>query len=166
MHFIIAPDLLGTLMLIFGMGLYELFVSNLDIVKSLLDANLSGLFPSLVIFSILWSLMLSINHVLKRRFWLHGKIDWLKNTIRVPLLWKRKTSLLKTFKKTSFRQPVCENQFGKRCLVTKHSLGDCSSFPVLNIFVNFVLRERPRWLEIKSVSDLKTMVWHVIVMFL
>ncbi|XP_048501028.2 uncharacterized protein LOC104892453 isoform X2 [Beta vulgaris subsp. vulgaris] len=41
--------LLGTVMLVFGMGLYELFVSNLDIAKSLSEAkhrsNLFGLFP-------------------------------------------------------------------------------------------------------------------------
>lgn len=40
--------LLGTVMMIFGMGLYELFVSNLDIAKSLPDqedrSNLFGLF--------------------------------------------------------------------------------------------------------------------------
>ncbi|KNA12407.1 hypothetical protein SOVF_126190 [Spinacia oleracea] len=43
--------LLGTVMLIFGMGLYELFVSNLDIAKSLPDvknrSSLFGLFPLL-----------------------------------------------------------------------------------------------------------------------
>ncbi|XP_021835983.1 uncharacterized protein [Spinacia oleracea] len=69
--------LLGTVMLIFGMGLYELFVSNLDIAKSLPDV-------------------------------------------------KNRSSL-----------------FGL--------------FPLL---------ERPRWLEIKSVSELKTKVGHVIVMLL
>lgn len=42
--------LLGTVMLVFGMGLYELFVSNLDIAKSLSDekvpyrSNFFGLF--------------------------------------------------------------------------------------------------------------------------
>lgn len=55
-HVIIGPDvyLLGTVMLVFGMGLYELFVSNLDIAKSLSEAkhrsNLFGLFPLTVIF--------------------------------------------------------------------------------------------------------------------
>lgn len=42
--------LLGTVMLVFGMGLYELFISNLDIVKSSQEnkptdrSNLLGMF--------------------------------------------------------------------------------------------------------------------------
>ncbi|XP_021753955.1 uncharacterized protein LOC110719350 [Chenopodium quinoa] len=71
--------LLGTVMLIFGMGLYELFVSNLDIAKSLSEA--------------------------------------------------------------------------------KHQHRS-------SLFGLFPLMERPRWLEIKSVSELKTKVGHVIVMLL
>ncbi|XWS49423.1 hypothetical protein CRYUN_Cryun12cG0002400 [Craigia yunnanensis] len=71
--------LLGTVMLVFGMGLYELFVSNLDIAKS------------------------------------HSKEK-----------------------------------------VTSTS----------NLFGLFALKERPRWLEIKSVSELKTKLGHVIVMLL
>ncbi|XP_057964481.1 uncharacterized protein LOC131155406 [Malania oleifera] len=71
--------LLGTVMLVFGMGLYELFVSNLDIVKSLSEEN----FP-------------------------------------------QRSSL----------------------------------------FGLFALKERPQWLEIKSVNELKTKLGHVIVMLL
>ncbi|KAK4797125.1 hypothetical protein SAY86_029451 [Trapa natans] len=71
--------LLGTVMLVFGMGLYELFVSNLDIAKSL-SAEKGG--------------------------------------------------------KTS------------------------------NLFGLFTLKERPKWLEIKSVNELKTKLGHVIVMLL
>ncbi|XP_021744782.1 uncharacterized protein LOC110710754 [Chenopodium quinoa] len=73
--------LLGTVMLIFGMGLYELFVSNLDIAKSLSEA--------------------------------------------------------------------------------KHQHQHRSS-----LFGLFPLMERPKWLVIKSVSELKTKVGHVIVMLL
>uniref|UniRef100_A0A5B7CDF8 Uncharacterized protein n=1 Tax=Davidia involucrata TaxID=16924 RepID=A0A5B7CDF8_DAVIN len=36
--------LLGTVMLVFGMGLYELFISNLDLAKSLAEENRSNLF--------------------------------------------------------------------------------------------------------------------------
>ncbi|KAL5864207.1 hypothetical protein ACOSQ3_001721 [Xanthoceras sorbifolium] len=71
--------LLGTVMLVFGMGLYELFISNLDIGK-----------------------MLSEDEVQHRS----------------------------------------------------------------NLFGLFTLKERPRWLEIKSVSELKTKLGHVIVMLL
>lgn len=71
--------LLGTVMLVFGMGLYELFVSNLDIAKSLSDEKV----------------------------------------------------------------PYRSNFFGL-----------------------FTLKERPRWLEIKSVNELKTKLGHVIVMLL
>ncbi|KAL2902109.1 hypothetical protein RDABS01_027191 [Bienertia sinuspersici] len=48
--------LLGTVMLVFGMGLYELFVSNLDIAKAQSkmknqhQSNLFGLFTLRVIF--------------------------------------------------------------------------------------------------------------------
>ncbi|GLT73928.1 hypothetical protein SLA2020_457560 [Shorea laevis] len=70
--------LLGTVMLVFGMGLYELFVSNLSIAKSILKEN-----------------------------------------------------------------------------VHQSSL-----------FGLFTLKERPRWLEIKTVSELKTKLGHVIVMLL
>lgn len=57
--------LLGTVMLVFGMGLYELFVSNLDIAKSLSEenvhhrSNLFGLFTlkvSLSIYTFLYSI--------------------------------------------------------------------------------------------------------------
>ncbi|XP_022738825.1 uncharacterized protein LOC111291393 isoform X2 [Durio zibethinus] len=71
--------LLGTVMLVFGMGLYELFVCNLDIAKS----------------------------------------------------------------------------------QTKEKISSTS-----NLFGLFALKERPRWLEIKSVSELKTKLGHVIVMLL
>ncbi|GAB4834854.1 hypothetical protein Ancab_033123 [Ancistrocladus abbreviatus] len=71
--------LLGTVMLVFGMGLYELFVSNLDIAKSALEE--------------------------------------------------------------------------------KYSYGS-------NLFGLFTLMERPKWLEIKSVNELKTKVGRVIVMLL
>ncbi|KAK8532871.1 hypothetical protein V6N13_013356 [Hibiscus sabdariffa] len=71
--------LLGTVMLVFGMGLYELFVSNLDIAKA----------------------------------------------------------------------------------QSKEKAASTS-----NLFGMFALKERPRWLEIKSVSELKTKLGHVIVMLL
>ncbi|XVE65425.1 hypothetical protein DITRI_Ditri07aG0179300 [Diplodiscus trichospermus] len=71
--------LLGTVMLVFGMGLYELFVCNLDIAKSQSEEK-----------------------------------------------------------------------------ITSRS----------NLFGLFALKERPRWLEIKSVSELKTKLGHVIVMLL
>ncbi|KAK3015234.1 hypothetical protein RJ639_007106 [Escallonia herrerae] len=71
--------LLGTVMLVFGMGLYELFISNLDIAKSL----------------------------------------------------------------SQDRIPYRSNLFGL-----------------------FTLKERPRWLAIKSVNELKTKLGHVIVMLL
>ncbi|KAG8633976.1 uncharacterized protein LOC110606064 [Manihot esculenta] len=71
--------LLGTVMLVFGMGLYELFVSNLDIAKSLSGEGV----------------------------------------------------------------PHRSNLFGL-----------------------FTLKERPRWLEIKTVNELKTKLGHVIVMLL
>ncbi|TXG54607.1 hypothetical protein EZV62_019863 [Acer yangbiense] len=71
--------LLGTVMLVFGMGLYELFVSNLDIGK-----------------------MLSEDEVQRRS----------------------------------------------------------------NLFGLFTLKERPKWLEVKTVSELKTKLGHVIVMLL
>ncbi|KAJ4729137.1 UPF0114 domain-containing protein [Melia azedarach] len=71
--------LLGTVMLVFGMGLYELFVSNLDIAK----------------------------------------------------------------------------------LLSKENAHHRS-----NLFGLFALKERPRWLEIKSVNELKTKLGHVIVMLL
>ncbi|XP_007040883.2 PREDICTED: uncharacterized protein LOC18606923 [Theobroma cacao] len=71
--------LLGTVMLVFGMGLYELFVSNLDIAKS----------------------------------------------------------------------------------QSKEEVRSRS-----NLFGLFALKERPRWLEIKSVSEMKTKLGHVIVMLL
>lgn len=71
--------LLGTVMLVFGMGLYELFISNLDNAKSFSDE-----------------------------------------------------------------------------IFTNRS----------NLFGMFFLKERPRWLEIKSVNELKTKLGHVIVMLL
>ncbi|KAL9177225.1 hypothetical protein ABFS82_01G045500 [Erythranthe guttata] len=71
--------LLGTVMLVFGMGLYELFISNLDKAKSYPDG----------------------------------------------------------------RTPNRSNLFGM-----------------------FVLKERPKWLEIKTVNELKTKLGHVIVMLL
>ncbi|XP_071693226.1 uncharacterized protein [Rutidosis leptorrhynchoides] len=71
--------LLGTVMLVFGMGLYELFISNLDIAQSTSDE---------------------------------------------------------------------------------------SSSHKSNFFGLFVLKERPKWLEIKSVNELKTKLGHVIVMLL
>lgn len=71
--------LLGTVMLVFGMGLYELFVSNLDIAKSLSEENV------------------------------HHRS---------------------------------------------------------NLFGLFTLKERPKWLEIKTVNELKTKLGHVIVMLL
>lgn len=71
--------LLGTVMLVFGMGLYELFISNLDVAKSM----------------------------------------------------------------STERTPHRSNLFGL-----------------------FTLKERPRWLEIKSVNELKTKLGHVIVMLL
>ncbi|KAK6137212.1 hypothetical protein DH2020_029049 [Rehmannia glutinosa] len=71
--------LLGTVMLVFGMGLYELFISNLDKAKSMPD----------------------------------GRITYRSN-----------------------------------------------------LFGLFTLKERPRWLEIKTVNELKTKLGHVIVMLL
>ncbi|KAH6783535.1 hypothetical protein C2S52_008494 [Perilla frutescens var. hirtella] len=71
--------LLGTVMLVFGMGLYELFISNLDKAKSMPDGSIS------------------------------------------------------------YRS---------------------------NLFGLFTLKERPRWLEIKTVNELKTKLGHVIVMLL
>ncbi|XP_049355765.1 uncharacterized protein LOC125820376 [Solanum verrucosum] len=71
--------LLGTVMLVFGMGLYELFISNLDKLKSTSEEN----------------------------------------------------------------SPYQSNLFGM-----------------------FTLKERPRWLEIKTISGMKTKVGHVIVMLL
>ncbi|GFP81539.1 hypothetical protein PHJA_000297200 [Phtheirospermum japonicum] len=71
--------LLGTVMLVFGMGLYELFISNLDKAKSMSD----------------------------------GQITYRSN-----------------------------------------------------LFGLFALKERPRWLEIKTVNELKTKLGHVIVMLL
>ncbi|PIN26291.1 hypothetical protein CDL12_00969 [Handroanthus impetiginosus] len=71
--------LLGTVMLVFGMGLYELFISNLDKSKTISDGR-----------------------------------------------------------------------------VTYRS----------NLFGLFTLKERPRWLEIKTVNELKTKLGHVIVMLL
>ncbi|CAA0831895.1 Uncharacterised protein family (UPF0114 [Striga hermonthica] len=71
--------LLGTVMLVFGMGLYELFISNLDKSKSMSDGRLT------------------------------------------------------------YRS---------------------------NLFGLFTLKERPRWLEIKTVNELKTKLGHVIVMLL
>ncbi|XP_057803743.1 uncharacterized protein LOC131019078 [Salvia miltiorrhiza] len=71
--------LLGTVMLVFGMGLYELFISNLDKAKSSPDGS------------------------------------------------------------TTYRS---------------------------NLFGLFTLKERPRWLEIKTVNELKTKLGHVIVMLL
>ncbi|XAR70759.1 hypothetical protein NMG60_11027736, partial [Bertholletia excelsa] len=71
--------LLGTVMLVFGMGLYELFISNLDIAK----------------------------------------------------------------------------------------LQSAENFPYRsNLFGLFTLKERPKWLEVKSVNELKTKLGHVIVMLL
>ncbi|KAK9277257.1 hypothetical protein L1049_006796 [Liquidambar formosana] len=80
-HYLVYFDvyLLGTVMLVFGMGLYELFVSNLDIAKSRSDEKI----------------------------------------------------------------PYRSNFFGL-----------------------FTLKERPKWLEIKSVNELKTKIGHVIVMLL
>ncbi|XP_060207865.1 uncharacterized protein LOC132635475 [Lycium barbarum] len=80
-HLVEAIDiyLLGTVMLVFGMGLYELFISNLDIGKSM------------------------------------------------------------TGERTRYRS---------------------------NLFGMFTLKERPRWLEITTVSGLKTKIGHVIVMLL
>lgn len=46
-HFASLADiyLIGTVMLVFGMGLYELFISNLDVAKtSVQRSNLLGLF--------------------------------------------------------------------------------------------------------------------------
>ncbi|KAG6389636.1 hypothetical protein SASPL_151108 [Salvia splendens] len=71
--------LLGTVMLVFGMGLYELFISNLDKAKSTPDGS------------------------------------------------------------STYRS---------------------------NLFGLFTLKERPRWLEIKTVNELKTKLGHVIVMLL
>lgn len=80
-HLVEAIDiyLLGTVMLVFGMGLYELFISNLDKVKSMSGET----------------------------------------------------------------APNRSNLFGM-----------------------FILKERPRWLEITTVSGLKTKIGHVIVMLL
>ncbi|KAF7127630.1 hypothetical protein RHSIM_Rhsim11G0038000 [Rhododendron simsii] len=76
-----APDiyLLGTVMLVFGMGLYELFISNLDIAK------------------------------------------------------------VQSEEKVAHRS---------------------------NLFGLFTLKERPEWLEVKSINELKTKLGHVIVMLL
>ncbi|KAK2987688.1 hypothetical protein RJ640_015030, partial [Escallonia rubra] len=76
---LLLVEAIGTVMLVFGMGLYELFISNLDIAKSL----------------------------------------------------------------SQERIPYRSNLFGL-----------------------FTLKERPRWLEIKSVNELKTKLGHVIVMLL
>ncbi|KAL8521489.1 hypothetical protein ACS0TY_011851 [Phlomoides rotata] len=73
--------LLGTVMLVFGMGLYELFISNLDKTKSMPDGRTTSTYRS-------------------------------------------------------------------------------------NLFGMFTLKERPRWLEIKTVNELKTKLGHVIVMLL
>lgn len=59
--------LLGTVMLVFGMGLYELFISNLDKAKSMPDgrityrSNLFGLFTlkvCLILYTIIFCLAL------------------------------------------------------------------------------------------------------------
>ncbi|ONK58868.1 uncharacterized protein A4U43_C08F560 [Asparagus officinalis] len=48
--------LIGTVMLVFGMGLYELFISNLDIAKtSSYGSNLLGLFKLSVLRLVYWS---------------------------------------------------------------------------------------------------------------
>lgn len=60
-HLLLLPDiyLLGTVMLVFGMGLYELFISNLDKANSVSDerfpyrSNLFGIF-TLKVFFIPW----------------------------------------------------------------------------------------------------------------
>lgn len=77
--------LMGTVMLIFGMGLYELFVSSLEVPGGMCRANLDG-----------------------------------------------------------SRSTVCGS----------------------NLFGLFRLRERPKWLEIRSLDELKTKLGHVIVMIL
>lgn len=47
-----------------------------------------------------------------------------------------------------------------------HSASDESTSHRSNLFGLFVLKERPKWLEIKSVNELKTKLGHVIVMLL
>ncbi|KAJ8448351.1 hypothetical protein Cgig2_021979 [Carnegiea gigantea] len=106
---ITSPDvyLLGTVMLVFGMGLYELFVCNIDIEGSLKGqkfpyrSNLFGLF----------TLMVILNNI-PSTFFITTTID-----------------------------------------------------PGVNV-LHSVPQERPKWLEIKSVNELKTKVGHVIVMLL
>lgn len=118
-------------MLVFGMGLYELFVSNLDIAKSLSEdkfhhrSNLFGLFTlkvSLSIYTFFYSIMLFLVAMLapcKMKLFL----------FLFSSIWYNVLYFLSTFSRLNFQ-------------------------------------ERPRWLEIKTVNELKTKLGHVIVMLL
>lgn len=124
--------LLGTVMLVFGMGLYELFISNLDKSKSMSEertpyrSNLFGIFTLKVRLIILKTVFLGSN-----------------NCILVPI----------------FQCKILLHRWHIRVSCTEH---------LIHLFCTCQLncQERPKWLEIKTVSGLKTKVGHVIVMLL
>lgn len=103
--------LLGTVMLVFGMGLYELFISNLDIAKT---------------------------HKLSH---------------------PAETSSYRSNLFGMFALMVCSN------LLLTCWISILSRFQLFFFFF-FFLQERPKWLEIQSINELKTKVGHVIVMIL
>jgi hypothetical protein len=120
-HGDVLPDvyLMGTVMLIFGMGLYELFVNTLEVAgdgcevrNPVCGSNLFGIFRMRVIFpcdSFAWASISSMSHAL--------------------------------------------------CTKASHVL-----LEVMCFFVD--MQERPKWLEIRSLDELKTKLGHVIVMIL
>lgn len=94
-HCIVLPDiyLLGTVMLVFGMGLYELFVCNLDIAKTqskekaTSTSNLFGLF-ALKVSKFFFSFIFLV--LVMRIFyttWLWDLINWWKKEKHLRKIW-------------------------------------------------------------------------------
>ncbi|XP_058103750.1 uncharacterized protein LOC131247855 isoform X1 [Magnolia sinica] len=127
--------LIGTVMLVFGMGLYELFISNLNIESyqqshlqetSSYGSNLFGLFRLLVC----------------------GLGEALAQVQRFFLLRPRKARP----KFDAHGSGPVHNLKGQLdLLITTAANSVC------------VLQERPKWLEIQSIAQLKTKLGHVIV---
>ncbi|KAG5573668.1 hypothetical protein H5410_063434 [Solanum commersonii] len=118
---LLTQDALRTVMLVFGMGLYELFISNLDKLKSTSEenspyqSNLFGIF---------------------------------------------------TLKLTSSGVTLVFNPLGFFVCFLISILTSLSENPGFATGANNYILERPRWLEIKTISGMKTKVGHVIVMLL
>ncbi|KAF3604778.1 hypothetical protein F2Q69_00033496 [Brassica cretica] len=186
--------LLGTVMLVFGMGLYELFISNLTTSETISHdsvSNRSSLFgmfplkerPQWLEVKTVSELKTKLGHVIvmllliglfdkSRKVAITSVADLLYSFVQYSVN-RGKVILLLVEAIDTYLLGTVMLVFGMGLyelfisnLTTSETISHDSVSNRSSLFGMFPLKERPQWLEVKTVSELKTKLGHVIVMLL